>query len=79
MFTTKTDGAIVRRLRLELGLEGPELAARVGISNQFLNKIENGLQDGSPKTRLALARELGHPLTDITYEIPTRQRRAQAA
>ncbi|WP_433731163.1 helix-turn-helix domain-containing protein [Actinoplanes sp. CA-051413] len=79
MTRTKSNGAEIRRLREAQGVGCPQLADKVGIDRRFLNKIENGLQDGSPATRLKIAQALGVDLTQITYTVPTQRRAEQAA
>jgi transcriptional regulator with XRE-family HTH domain len=79
MTRTKSNGPEIRRLRDAQGLGCPQLADLAGIDRRFLNKIERGLQDGSPRTRLSLAQALGVDLSQITYSVPTRGRIEQAA
>ncbi|WP_394829703.1 helix-turn-helix domain-containing protein [Pendulispora albinea] len=55
-------GATLRLLRMHTGLSLRELAERIGVSNAYLSRVENG-HDGPPTPdRLAtIARELGVP------------------
>lgn len=79
MTTTKSDGEAIRRLREARGIGCPQLAKAVGIDRRFLNKIENGIQDGSAHTRYRIAQALGVDLSEITYTIPSPRRTKQAA
>lgn len=56
--------ALVQR-RVELGLLQKEVAARAGISPQFLADIEAGRRNGSPATRVAIAKALRRPLREL--------------
>lgn len=51
--------------RVMLGLLQKEVAARAGISAQYLADIEAGRRQGSPPVRAALAKALRLPLTDL--------------
>lgn len=51
--------------RVELGLLQKEVAARAGISAQYLADIEAGRRQGSPGVRVALAKALRVPLADL--------------
>ena len=73
--TTKADGAVIRRLRERMGLNCTQFAEAAGIKAQLLSKIECGALDGSPETRLKIARALGVDLSEFTYQIPSQPRR----
>lgn len=70
---TKVHGELIRRLREEKGLTVRELAEAAEVDRRTLWKIESGLQHGSPKSRLLLARTLGVPLSSIAYTVPTQR------
>ncbi|BAL87376.1 putative DNA-binding protein [Actinoplanes missouriensis 431] len=67
---TYSDGDTIRRLREEQGLNLTQFAERVGKDRGYVSRIENGLANGSPATRLAMARVLNVPLTRITFQAP---------
>lgn len=48
----------LRRRRMELGLSGKELAARVHISRPYMSQLEKGLREPSPELLNRLADEL---------------------
>jgi transcriptional regulator with XRE-family HTH domain len=79
VMTTKADGAMIRRLREAQGIGCTQLAEAAGIDMRLLSKIETGRLDGSPKTRLKIARALGVDLSQITYEVPSKRVSNQAA
>lgn len=66
---SKCDGDAVRRLREAMGLTAAELAAAIDIHPGTMSKLETGALNGSPKTRLLLAKALGVPLADIIYTV----------
>lgn len=51
--------------RVELGLLQKEVAARAGISPQYLADIEAGRRQGSPSVRVLIAKALRVPLADL--------------
>jgi transcriptional regulator with XRE-family HTH domain len=77
--TTKADGDAIRRLREARGLGCTHLADAAGIDKRLLSKIELGHLDGSPLTRLKIAKALGVEPTDFTYEVPSKRAAKQAA
>lgn len=64
---TRADGPAIRRLREQRGLTAAQVAAAVGISGTLLSRIEGGLRNGSPLTRLNIASFFGVDPSQITY------------
>jgi transcriptional regulator with XRE-family HTH domain len=64
--TRKTNGAVIRARREDLGVTLPTLAARVPISKGGLSKIETGAVQPRPATLLRIAKALGVDLDDIS-------------
>lgn len=64
---TKSNGAAIRRLREEKGLNCSQLAEIANLGRDVVWKVENGTISGSPKTRLAIAKALGVDLAEITF------------
>lgn len=52
--------------RIELGLLQKEVAARAGISAQYMADIEAGRRYGAPRVRVAIAKALRTPLYELT-------------
>lgn len=52
--------------RLALGLLQREVAARAGISPQYMADIEAGRRYGAPAVRVAIAKALRTPLYELT-------------
>ncbi len=78
-FTTKVDGNKLRRIREAKGLTLTQLADAAGIDKRLRSKIELDDQDGSPLTRLKIARALNLQTTDFTFEAELKRREKQAA
>jgi transcriptional regulator with XRE-family HTH domain len=76
---TKSNGATIRLLREERGLNCAQFADLVGIDRAFMWKIENDKMDGSPRTRLAIAEALGVSVSAITYTVPLQRRARRVA
>ena len=55
-YPSKTLGQLLRKLRLEKGLEQKELARRLGVSDTSVYNWENGRKRPSGKSRERLAR-----------------------
>jgi transcriptional regulator with XRE-family HTH domain len=74
----RPDGAKIRRLREDQGLNVRQLAERVGIARQYLSLIELGRRkQTSLDTICGIARELGEPLDNLVV-IAGRQRDEEA-
>ncbi|HEY6322155.1 MAG TPA: helix-turn-helix transcriptional regulator [Thermoanaerobaculia bacterium] len=58
-------GAAIRRLRLERGLMGKQLASRAGISMPMLSRYEHGHQHPTLPTLVKLLRTLGCSAEDF--------------
>lgn len=56
--TTKALGEEVKRRRVALGLTLPDLAARTGITQNYIGSIENGYRDPCIRSVLKLAKGL---------------------
>lgn len=54
--TFQVDGAVIRQRRMHLGLETSELAERAGISQRYLNHLENGTRTRMRPRRYAALR-----------------------
>jgi transcriptional regulator with XRE-family HTH domain len=54
----------IRRARMAAGLQGKELAKRLGISRPYLSQIEKGLRHPSPELLTRLAAELQISMDD---------------
>jgi transcriptional regulator with XRE-family HTH domain len=52
--------------RIALGLLQKEVAARAGISAQYMADIEAGRRYGAPPVRVAIAKALRTPLYELT-------------
>ncbi len=59
-------GAKLREIRSALGLTQKEFAARVGVSLPYLNQMENNNRPLSTSVVLALAREFGLDVTELS-------------
>jgi transcriptional regulator with XRE-family HTH domain len=57
----------VREFRNLLGIEQADLAARCGITQSALSRIETGSREPSPRVLRALAGQLGVSLDAISY------------
>ena len=57
----------MKELRASLGLSQAELARRVGVSRQTINRIENGGYNPTIELCIKLCRELGVTLNDIFW------------
>lgn len=55
-------------MRAETKLSQAELAARLGISRQSLNAIENDRHDPSVSLAFQIARALGKPVEEVFLE-----------
>ncbi len=55
----------IRELRREQGWSQAELGARLGVSRQTVNAIENGKYDPSLPLAFKIARLFGLPIEDI--------------
>jgi transcriptional regulator with XRE-family HTH domain len=66
----KPNDAKLRKVRKRRNLSRRELARRVGVSHQFLGRLENGDATASADTMGRLAYELGVPLESITKAEP---------
>jgi transcriptional regulator with XRE-family HTH domain len=64
--TRKTNGAVIRARREDLGVTLPTLAERVGITKGGLSKIENGHVQPRTSTLFSIATALGVDLDDIS-------------
>lgn len=62
-------GELLRRLRHEHGWTLGGLAARAGISPQYLSEIERGLKEPSSEMVAAVAGALGVSLLDLTLGV----------
>ncbi|MCQ1950241.1 MULTISPECIES: helix-turn-helix domain-containing protein [Arthrobacter] len=62
-------GELLRRLRHERGWTLGGLAARSGISPQYLSEIERGLKEPSSEMVAAVAGALGLTLLDLTLGV----------
>lgn len=60
------DGARVRALRLESGVDIESLAAAAGVSPNTVRAAESGAHQPRPRVAAALARALGVPLEDLS-------------
>ncbi len=57
----------LRALRRKMALSQRELAAKAGITQSTLNRIETGLQEPIPKTKRKIAVALGVEPSDIQW------------
>lgn len=62
---------IIRNARLAAGLTQKELAAKIGESQQHLDKIEHGQRVLSLPTAIRIAKVLGISLDELTKEADT--------
>jgi len=63
------DGTKVRELREKSGILQPALAAKVGIHQSSMSRIEAGLIAPNPDITLKIAEALGVTFEDITERI----------
>lgn len=70
-------GARLRRKRRAHGLTLDELAARAGLSPQYLSEIERGRKEPSSEMIAAVAGSLGLGLLDLTTEVVDELRRSR--
>lgn len=61
-------GTVIRRLREEQKLTGVQLAARTGLNQSYLSKLERGKAGYSPEGLARIARELGTTSAAILEE-----------
>ena len=62
-------GELLRRLRHNRGMTLGEIAARAGLSPQYLSEIERGLKEPSSEMIDAVAGALGVTLVDLTLAV----------
>jgi DNA-binding XRE family transcriptional regulator len=62
-------GELLRRLRHNRGMTLGEVAARAGLSPQYLSEIERGLKEPSSEMIEAVAGALGVTLVDLTLAV----------
>ena len=67
MATRVINRQAVKEFRTLLGIEQTELAARCGITQSALSRIETGVRSPSPRVIRALADQLGVSLDAITF------------
>ena len=61
-------GKAVEQARIEAGMNQRELAAAVGITQQSISRIENGIHSGLVPTQLRIARVLGKPHSELFHD-----------
>jgi transcriptional regulator with XRE-family HTH domain len=61
-------GARIAAVRQQEGLRQSELARRMGISRQVLNKVEQGTVNTTVETLMKIARALGVPVVDFLHD-----------
>ena len=59
-------GAKLRELRTRIGLTQKDFAAKLGVSLPYLNQMENNNRPVSTSVVVALAREFGLDVTEIS-------------
>lgn len=64
---------LVKRRRLELGLEQAEVARRVGVSPTALSRIERGTQLPWPALRARLSEFYGIPESELFFDVDRAQ------
>ncbi len=64
------DGHKVARLRDEQGYTTRAFAAKVGISEAYMGRIERGERLGSPAVRRRIVEALGVTLADLAPDVP---------
>lgn len=57
----------IRDFRTELGISQGELAARVGVTRQTVNAIEQGKYSPSLEVAFKISEVFGVPLTDVFF------------
>jgi putative transcriptional regulator len=57
----------IRDFRAELGISQGELAARVGVTRQTVNAIEQGKYSPSLEVAFKISEVFGVPLTDVFF------------
>ena len=62
-------GRELKRERKNLGLSQEQLAQRVGLSTQYMSRIERGMHSPSFKILLELGRALGRPAASLVLEV----------
>lgn len=68
--SSRTDGAQIRKLRIESGKKPGEFAAAVGISYVHLYNVETGSKQASPEVLHRIARELQVPADELLLAVP---------
>ena len=63
--TPRQMGKRLKRLRVAKALTQAALAARAGLTREYISKLEAGKQDPSLTTISALAKALGVPVTAL--------------
>ena len=58
-------GDVVRESRLASGLNQAALAARMGVTQQFLSQVETGIRPASLELRQSFSQALGIPPEDV--------------
>ena len=58
-------GDVVRESRLASGLNQASLAARMGVTQQFLSQVETGVRPASLELRQSFSQALGIPPEDV--------------
>jgi transcriptional regulator with XRE-family HTH domain len=67
----RTRGATIRRHRYAQGMNGKQLAEKVGITASYLSGIERGRNPGGPETLAKIAAALGVDAAELIEEVPT--------
>lgn len=65
LYDKKLAGEKIRRWQLEMGLQGREIAKRVGISAPYFSDIRKGKQRGSLPVLAKIADVLGRSVEDL--------------
>ncbi|MFE2326072.1 helix-turn-helix domain-containing protein [Streptomyces sp. NPDC059385] len=75
--TYQVNGAVIRTVRMEAGLSTNEVAKAAGISQRYLNHLENGYRKHmrpAPYVRLRTSLGLGPDDTSLLDEAPAERR-----
>lgn len=66
-------GANFRNARLKENLSQADVAARTGIQQHYISEIENGIQNPTLRTMIALAQALGTDVQTLLRRPPGRR------
>jgi len=65
----------LKQIRLKKGITQGELAKKIGYTQAYISKIENGYIKPNPYIRFRIARALGSKVSEIFPKIKTRPHR----